>query len=55
VLPLLAAILMLAGGALVVARRPEVAWLGCAALPEACVAGVDPAAVALERELEPAA
>jgi MFS family permease len=46
---------MLAGGVLVLARRPEIAWLGCAALPEACVAGVNPAAVALERELEPAA
>jgi MFS family permease len=43
---------MLAGSALVIARRPEVTWLGCAALPEACVAGTDPTAVALERELE---
>ena len=42
--------LMLVGGAVVLARRPEVTWLGCAALPEACVAGVQPAAVALERE-----
>lgn len=39
---------MVAGGAIVVALRPEVAWLGCAALPEACVAATDPAAVALE-------
>jgi hypothetical protein len=47
---------MLAGGAVVVARRSEIAWLGCAALPEACVAGIAPAAVALEdAELEQAA
>jgi hypothetical protein len=38
---------MLIGGAVVVARRPEVLWLGCAALPEACIAATDPAAVAL--------
>jgi MFS family permease len=36
------------GGAVVVAFRPQVAWLGCAALPEACVAAVNPAAVAME-------
>jgi hypothetical protein len=30
--------------------RPQVAWLGCAALPEACVAAADPAAVAFEAE-----
>jgi MFS family permease len=42
-------LLMLVGGLVVVARRPEVSWLGCAALPEACVAATDPAAVALER------
>jgi Transmembrane secretion effector len=45
---------MLAGGAVVLALRPEVWWLGCAALPEACVAGTDPAAVALEPERAPA-
>jgi MFS family permease len=45
----------LAGGALVLARRPEITWLGCAALPEACLAGTQPSAVALERELQPAA
>jgi hypothetical protein len=28
--------------------RPEIGWLGCAALPEACIAGASPAAVALE-------
>jgi hypothetical protein len=38
---------MLIGGAVVIVRRPEVAWLGCAALPEACVAATDPMAVAL--------
>ena len=32
----------------VIARRPEVMWLGCAALPEACIAATDPAAVALQ-------
>jgi MFS family permease len=37
-------------GAVVVALRPQVGWLGCAALPEACVAGMNPAAVALEPE-----
>ena len=41
------------GGTVVVALRPQVAWLGCAALPESCVAGLDPAAVAWEREAEP--
>jgi hypothetical protein len=35
----------LIGGALVVALRPEVAWLGCAALPEACVAATSPYAI----------
>jgi hypothetical protein len=29
---------------------PRVAWLGCAALPESCVAGSNPAAVAFEVE-----
>ena len=36
------------GGSLVVLFRPQVAWLGCAALPESCIAALDPAAVALE-------
>jgi MFS family permease len=40
---------MLVGGLTVIALRPELAWLGCAALPEACVAGTDPAAVAIEQ------
>jgi MFS family permease len=43
------------GALLVVAIRPQVAWLGCAALPEACVAGLNPAAVAIEAEAEPSA
>jgi MFS family permease len=40
----------LVGGLGVIAVRPEVLWLGCAALPEACVAGTDPAALALAEE-----
>jgi MFS family permease len=43
-------IVMLVGGLVVLARRPEVSWLGCAALPEACVAGTQPSAVALGPE-----
>jgi MFS family permease len=43
-------LVVLAGGCAVVAWRPQVAWLGCAALPEACVAATHPAAVALETE-----
>jgi hypothetical protein len=44
------------GGVAVLAFRPQVAWLGCAALPEACVAGADPAAFAiLEAETQPTA
>jgi hypothetical protein len=34
------------------ATRPDLAWLGCAALPEACIAGIDPAAVAMEERIE---
>jgi MFS family permease len=41
------------GAIVVVALRPQVAWLGCAALPESCVAGVNPAAVAFEVEARP--
>jgi hypothetical protein len=37
---------MLIGGLIVLALRPEVRWLGCAALPEACVAATSPEAVA---------
>ena len=41
------------GGLAVLAWRPEVRWLGCAALPAACVAAIDPAAYAwAEEELE---
>jgi MFS family permease len=43
-------LVMLAGGLLVIARRPELAWLGCAALPEACLAATNPPALAIERE-----
>jgi MFS family permease/rhodanese-related sulfurtransferase len=35
-----------AGGLMILARRPEVRWLGCTTLPVACIAGTDPAAVA---------
>jgi MFS family permease len=34
----------LIGGAIVFARRPEIQWLGCSALPEACLAATNPAA-----------
>jgi MFS family permease len=44
---------MLVGGLLVLRRHPEVTWVGCAALPEACMAATDPAAVALEPRAEP--
>ena len=40
----------LVGGVIVLALRPEVRWLGCAALPEACVAGISPAAAYFEEE-----
>jgi MFS family permease len=49
------ALIMLGGGLVVILRRPEVAWLGCAALPEACVAAADPVAIAAQRPREPAA
>ena len=38
---------MAAGGLLVLSWRPEVRWLGCAALPESCWAGLNPEAVAV--------
>jgi MFS family permease len=41
------------GAIVVIALRPQVAWLGCAALPESCVAGLNPAAVAFEVEAQP--
>jgi hypothetical protein len=44
----------LAGGLAVVLWRPEVRWLGCAALPEECVAAIDPAAFAFMEEAEAA-
>jgi MFS family permease len=47
------ALVMLVGGIVVILRRPEIAWLGCAALPEACVAAADPVAVATQRPREP--
>ena len=43
-------LVVLVGGIAVLAWRPQVAWLGCAALPEACVAAAEPAAVAFEAE-----
>jgi len=49
---LLDGLLMLAGGMLVLVYRPELRWLGCAALPEACVAAIAPAAVAMEERAE---
>jgi MFS family permease len=45
-------IAVVVGGIAVVALRPQVAWLGCAALPEACVAGMHPAALVFEQEAE---
>ena len=49
-------LITLAGGLAIIIARPEVLWLGCAALPEACVAATDPAAVAfLEEEQAEAA
>jgi MFS family permease len=44
----------LIGGLVVLAIRPEVAWLGCAALPQACVAAINPVSV-YEEEHELAA
>jgi MFS family permease len=39
-------IVVFVGGIAVLLLRPEVSWLGCAALPEACLAATSPAAVA---------
>jgi hypothetical protein len=39
-------LVVLAGGLAVLLVRPEVTWLGCAALPEACVAATNPVALA---------
>lgn len=46
---------MLVGGAVVIARRQELFWLGCAALPQACVAATDPAGLAYEQPAETSA
>jgi predicted MFS family arabinose efflux permease len=40
---------MLIGGAIVLAVRREIVWLGCAALPDACLAASDPTSVAVDR------
>lgn len=45
-------VVTLVGGAAVILWRPEVRWLGCAALPEACMAATDPASFVLAEELE---
>jgi hypothetical protein len=34
------------GGLVILTRRPEARWLGCTTLPVACLAGIDPDAVA---------
>jgi MFS family permease len=39
------------GGLVWLVSRPELRWLGCAALPEACLAATNPLAVAAEAEL----
>jgi MFS family permease/rhodanese-related sulfurtransferase len=46
-------LVMLCGGLVVLVTRPELRWLGCAALPQACVAATDPMAVAMEPEKAP--
>jgi predicted MFS family arabinose efflux permease len=43
-------LLLLAGGVLLLALRPEARWLGCTTLPVACIAGTDPAAVAFQAQ-----
>jgi MFS family permease len=45
-------VVTLLGGLGVLLWRPEVRWLGCAALPEACLAAADPPAFAYAEELE---
>lgn len=39
-------LVVVAGGIVVLLVRPEVTWLGCAALPEACLAATSPEALA---------
>lgn len=46
---------VIVGAIVVLVFRPQVAWLGCAALPESCIAGINPAAVAFEVEARPSA
>ncbi len=41
-------LVLLAGALVVLAFRPEVRWVGCAALPQACVAATEPGALAFE-------
>jgi MFS family permease len=48
-------LIMVAGGVALLRRSPEVRWVGCAALPEACMAATEPAAVALETPRPPGA
>jgi MFS family permease len=45
-------VVTLFGGLGILLWRPEVRWLGCAALPEACLAATDPAAFSYAEELE---
>jgi len=44
----------LVGGLIVLALRPEIRWVGCAALPEACIAATNPLAIAVEPDIETA-
>jgi MFS family permease len=48
-------LVVLLGGITVLIARPEISWLGCAALPESCIAATSPGAVAaLELEAQAA-
>jgi hypothetical protein len=40
-------VLAFVGGLAILAIRPEIAWLGCAALPRTCIAATNPAALAV--------
>ena len=51
---MISGVITLLGGLSVVLWRPEARWLGCAALPEACVAATDPASFAFMEEAEAA-
>ena len=46
-------LVLLAGALVVLAVRPEVRWVGCAALPAACVAATEPGALGLAPRREP--